>query len=457
MDRRGDPDWTRLPAALEAAAENRHGALLRLARTAAGLTLDAAGRRVGYSASTMSRFESGRRPLTDVVLLRRLADAFAIPPRMFGLAEPSSPISAPSGQFLDSLPADPLREDGDDRVRRRDVLSGFAGLAAVPALPTAFAVSSESGASPTRQLIADLEQVLLRPAESPGAQLAPGGLRAGLATVRADYQASRYAALAGRLPRLLAAIAEGTADQAITAGLYNTAVHVCIDLKAHGLDWLAADRALAAARQAGDPAVTADVARNVASLLRGADRYTAAQQIALDAADQLPISGPSATTEHLSLYGKLLCNASYTAAAAGDRPGASELLDDANAIARQLGADRNEHWTSFGPTDVLLHRITAAWRLGDAGAAIAHARSVPAGAIRLPERQARFWVDVARAYQQWGKPAACYQALLAAETAAPDQIHAQPKVRTLTNALLSAPTTVALSGLHAFAGRLRSA
>jgi transcriptional regulator with XRE-family HTH domain len=461
MDRYGAPDWTRLPAAVDASASGRYGVLLRLARTAAGLTLEIAGQRVGYSASTLSRMESGVRPLTDVVVLRRLAEAFAIPPRLFGLADPPGPIVTHAGRATDSLtadglPTDPLREDGDGRVRRRDVLSSFAGLTAAPLLPATRADGSHP-TDPAQQLLARLEQVLLRPAHPPAASIEATGLRTGLAAVRADYQASRYPALTARLPALLAAVADGRADPAVTAGLYNTAVCVCISLKARGLDWLAADRALAAARAVGDPAVGADVARNVASLLRGAERYAAAEQVALDAADRLPFTGPQATAEHLSLYGKLLCNASYSAAAAGDRSRAGELLDDADSIARQLGADRNEHWTAFGPTDVLLHRITAAWRLGDAGTAIHYARTVPPSAIRLPERQGRFWVDVARAYQQWNKPSASYRALLAAEAAAPDEVRAQPKVRAVTNALLQTPTTPALAGLGAFASRLRVA
>src|SRR5262245_46513271 len=65
--------WTALPAARQAAAERRYGALVRLARTAADLTLAEAGRRVGYSASALSRIERGHQPLTDITVLRRLA------------------------------------------------------------------------------------------------------------------------------------------------------------------------------------------------------------------------------------------------------------------------------------------------------------------------------------------------------------------------------------------------
>jgi hypothetical protein len=118
-----------------------------------------------------------------------------------------------------------------------------------------------------------------------------------------------------------------------------------------------------------------------------------------------------------------------------------------------LGSDRNEHWTSFGPTEVQLHRISSAWRLGDSGTAIEHARKIRSGTIKLPERQARYWVDVARAFHQWGKPAACYAALRAAETAAPEETRAQPKVRALAVGLLAAPTSPAMSGLREFAAR----
>lgn len=137
-----------------------------------------------------------------------------------------------------------------------------------------------------------------------------------------------------------------------------------------------------------------------------------------------------------------------------DRSRCTELLDEADTAAAQLGGDRNERWTAFGPTEVLLHRISAAWRLGDAGTAIGYARKIRTGTIRLPERQARYWVDVARAFDQWGKPAECYRALRIAETAAPEEIRARPKVRALVGNLLGAPTNPAFSGLRDFAGRL---
>jgi hypothetical protein len=452
-----EPGWSGLPAAAQAARDEQYGVLLRLARTAAGLTLEAAGRRVGYSASTLSRMESGKRPLTDVTVLRRLAAGLGIPCQLFGLAETSAGTArtiSTAGKVPAGQPGNRQQEGGDGPVRRRELLGGLAGLATAPLLP-AVAGPREAG-DPAGELAAALERVLLR-GTSPVPAISPAGLRAGLAAVRADFQASRYRALAARLPGLLAALDGGTAEPAVAAELYNTAVHVCIKLQVTGLDWLAADRALAAARQAGDPAVTASVTRNMVTLLRGASRYDTAQHLALEAAGRLPLAGPDASARHLSLYGTLLCNAGYAAAQAGDRSRCAELLGEADTAAARLGGDRNEHWTAFGPTDVLLHRISAAWRLGDAGTAIDHARKIRAGTIRLPERQARYWIDVARAFDQWGKPADCYRALRIAETAAPEEVRAQPKARALARDLLAAPSSPALSGLREFATRLGAA
>ena len=84
------------------------GAIVRAARLAAGLTLAELGHLCGYSASQISRYERGRQPLTDITLLRRFAEALAIPPHSLGLhrtashrrhadtgPRPAMPISAP--------------------------------------------------------------------------------------------------------------------------------------------------------------------------------------------------------------------------------------------------------------------------------------------------------------------------------------------------------------------------
>jgi hypothetical protein len=346
-----------------------------------------------------------------------------------------------------------------DPVRRRGLLGGLAGLPLAVAAPAGTAGDPGRG-QPAAVLVDRLEDLLLPPRlDAPTSNaVEPVSLRQDLAVARADFQASRYRALTRTLPRLLLAADDAAHDGhdghdgEIRAEVYNLAVHVLIKLEAPGLAWVAADRALTAA--GADPVTTASVTRNVATLCRRDGRYDRAQQLALQAADRLTVHGPAPAPEHLSLYGTLLCNAGYAAAQGGDRARSAELLDHADETARRLGGDRNDRWTWFGPTNLTLHRISAAQALGDAGTAIEHAARVPGAALTLPERQSRYWVDVARAYQQWGKAARCYEALTIAERCAPEEVRARPAVRRLTEQLLTAPRSGALPDLRAFAARV---
>jgi hypothetical protein len=213
---------------------------------------------------------------------------------------------------------------------------------------------------------------------------------------------------------------------------------------------------LTAARRIGDPAVIASVTGNVASLCRRARRFDVAQQMCLDAAAN------SAWTAWRPRPNTCRCTASCCATPATAQPkrgtgyAAAKLLDDAHRTAARLGGDFNARWTAFGPANVILFQVSAAYALGDAGTAIEHARRVPLAAISVPERHARLWVDVARAWHQWGKPAECYRALLAAERAAPEEVHGRPAVRTLAADLLTRPRA-RMDGLHDFATRVGAA
>jgi transcriptional regulator with XRE-family HTH domain len=441
------PAWLLLPAARRAAAEHRYGTLLRLARIAAGLTLEQAGHLAGYSAATLSRIERGLQPLSDMRVLRHLATIFAIPPKAFGLADAPAASSSHRPAIADSLAEGRVGQGGP--VRRREFLSVVTGAFAAPLL-----TANDAAADPSHRLVTSLETILHRPANG-AVSINPAALRQGLMAAKADFQASRYRRLAEHLPALLsAATADSSTDPAVLAELYNTATHVLIKLKVGGSGWITAERATAAARASGDPAIIANITRNLATLYRQAGRYDTAETLALDAAEQLSVAGPAASPKHLSLYGMLLCNAAYTAAQAGDRARANELLDHAQQTATRLGGDHNAYWTAFGPTNVISHRISAAIALGDAGTAIDHAATVPPGTIRLPERQSRYWVDVARAYHQWNKPAKCYQALLTAERHAPEEVHSRPIVRTLTTDLLSARRQTGMTGIHELALRV---
>lgn len=152
-------------------------------RTAQNLTLVQAGKRCGYSASTMSRLETGRQPLSDVTLLRHFAEVFSIPLGLFGLAPArteSSPIgtaSTSSAGLGATVSGKTAREGGEDPVRRRRALTGLAGLTGA----TLLGIPDHAGARDDSVLVPSAP-VGLVPAELGDAdQLWQGGGQVGVA------------------------------------------------------------------------------------------------------------------------------------------------------------------------------------------------------------------------------------------------------------------------------------
>jgi hypothetical protein len=403
--------------------------------------------------SQISRYERGVQRLTDVVLLRQLADALAIPYEAFGLAtrhaEPRVRMAELSGPRVGR---NFRRKDGDDPVRRRELLTGVAGLAGGAALARP-AVSRAQGASSP----AGLEDSLF--GSGTGEPVPPATLRAAINAAREDFQTARYDRLALRLPALIrtavatnqAADRDQTGTSSLLADAYITAANFMVKLNDDPLALSLADRALQAAQAGNDPLTMADAHRAVATVLRRTGRRAKARELLLSAIGDIEPSG-KASPEQLSMYGTLLEVAAYTAAVDGNRAAASELIGEAQTAATRLGSDANYRFTAFGPANVTLYQVSIAQVLGDSGTAIEHARTLRPAAIPTAERRGRYWIDVARAFHQWSKPQPCYRALLAAERDAPAEVRYRPPVHRMTEDLLRADRT--LPGLRDFARRI---
>ncbi|MEU6709652.1 helix-turn-helix domain-containing protein [Streptomyces wuyuanensis] len=439
------------------------GAVIRRARRAADVTLAQLGAAVGYSPASLSRMERGKQPARDIVLLQRVATALNIAPQLLGLAPRHDP-TAPrpllphqeQGATRVAAPL-PFGEESDDPVRRRNLLAGLAGTATASVLGPAPAASATA-----RPALAGLEDLLLhRPA--PGHALAtdptPSAVSAAIDAARRDFSACRYDMLARALPSRIALAqalgAEGHAERAATAvaELYNLATRLCIKLGEDGLAAVTADRALTAALTGADALTIAESHRMVSSSWRRQGHYARATDVAVTAAQRLAADRTIPKTERLSVQGNLYATAAYTAAKHGDRHTAHTLIDEASKTAGQLGGDSVLRGTVFGPTQVRLHQISVSYLLGDAGTAIDHARHIRPNTLPNPERQARYFIDIARAYNQWGKPDRCYRALLSAERAAPQEVR-RASVRAIATSLMQHDRT--LPGLRSFATRIHA-
>jgi hypothetical protein len=144
--------------------------------------------------------------------------------------------------------------------------------------------------------------------------------------------------------------------------------------------------------------------------------------------------------------------AAYTAATGGNRQAANDYVTEAAGTAVRLGARSSSRQPAFGRPGVTLYKVSIAQVLGDNGVAIEEARRLSPAQIPIPERRGRYWIDVARAFHQWGKPESCLAALLAAERAAPAEVQYRPPVHRMTRNLLSQPRQ--LNGLREFAARI---
>lgn len=439
-----------------AVAAGTAGAVVRAVRHANHLTLEQLAQRCGYSVSTLSRMERGKQPLTDVRVLRHLADALRIPPQLLGLVDTPAPsVQGPRPTARVTVILSPDEES--DPMRRRTLLAGLSGLAGVSVVGAA-----SPAAANARCPIEALEAVLLDPADAHGVPLTLSQLRNEVAQAQAGLQLGRYTEVAAGLPGLLSAAqatrAEcvSTEDTAAAQGqlaeLYTLASELMVKSSRDPAAWITADRAVQAARESGDVLTEAAARRAWAIVLRRAGHTGTAQRQVVDTAAALQADlhrGP----EFVSLYGSLLSTAAYTAASDGDRATAHTLISEAIDAARRLGADANHRFTAFGPSAVGVYRINIARVLGDYGTAIDAARCFNPAMIPLPEQRARYWSNIARSFHAWGKPEDTLRALLAAERAAPDEVRYRKPIQQITTSLLRHPTATRLPGLRAFAGR----
>ncbi len=287
-------------------------------------------------------------------------------------------------------------------------------------------------------------------------------LRAVIGAARGDFRDARYDRVPMALPKIIAAAQATSQDagpgqraeaSALLTDAYILAADFAVKINDDPLAWMTADRALQAAQTSGDPLLIADARRAVAVAMRRARHPTRAVDLLLRACRDIEPGG-NASPDQLATYGNLLTVAAYTAATAGNRNAATEYMTEAATAAKRLGATTSSRQPVFGPAELALYQVSIAQVLGDNGTAIDHARRIRPSDIPTPERKGRYWVDVARAWHQWGKPDACYQALLAAERVAPAEVRYRPPVYRMTEDLLSRNGRNSMPGLRAFAHRV---
>ncbi|MEV7625629.1 helix-turn-helix domain-containing protein [Actinoplanes sp. NPDC089786] len=256
------------------------------------------------------------------------------------------------------------------------------------------------------------------------------------------YQHAKYGVLARTLPKLLrdaqaSDSAHANSEQKERAAhllgqVYQIASSALRKVGEHELSWLAADRSIAVSQRAGDQLLAGIASYRVGSALLALGRARPSLEVNVNIANRLAPgydSGSDHTRdERLSVYGMLLLNGAMAAARIGDSATVRDLISGAEQAAIQLGGDQNHYWTSFGPTNVQLHRAAAAVELGDGRTAVEMYERIDHEGFQamLPERRAHYYLDIARGYAQIGDVEKASEMLLEGDRLAPSEIRCRP-------------------------------
>ena len=330
-------------------------------------------------------------------------------------------------------------ENGRIQLDRYSVMANLAraldvslgDLLGEPSLMNWTADSGQSTVPALRSVLMDYRQLTRLASRQPLGEAPPlASLEADVSTVWSAYQDSRFGYVTHRLVSLIpeAKVAaheyEGD-DQLRALGLlaltYQVAALTLTKLGEADLAWNASDRGIEAAYRSENAVVIGSLFRSVTHSLQSTGAYAESVQMTNDAAAffEPHLSNPSPTI--LSVYGTLLLAGSMAAARADDRDTARTLLAEADDAARRMGGDANHLWTAFGPTNVVIHRVSTAMELGDVQIALDLGPGIDTTGLPT-ERRVRHSLEIARALSTSRRRDDALGVVLEAEQRAPEQV-----------------------------------
>ncbi|WP_276937952.1 helix-turn-helix domain-containing protein [Ferrimicrobium acidiphilum] len=198
------------------------------------------------------------------------------------------------------------------------------------------------------------------------------------------------------------------------ANAYQIAAAMLAKVGDIGAGWVAADRAITAGERCNSRGlILAGQLRLARILLDSKDRSLG--QHVLEKGIRMVDDEDSRQDSGLAcLVGSCLLTLSIIHARKHEDTKAYECLRSARGIARKLRSTQNDYGTEFGLANVAMHEVAVAVELGEGQTALNKAKSVPKDTLSK-ERQARYFIDVARANVLVGSPHEAIEALLAAE------------------------------------------
>ncbi|GAB3498736.1 helix-turn-helix transcriptional regulator [Amycolatopsis cihanbeyliensis] len=276
------------------------------------------------------------------------------------------------------------------------------------------------------------------------------------------WLASHLATVGQVLPRLLID-AQAVASQAAEADrahahralvmAYRLACSMLLKHDATDIAWLAADRAMHAARCGDDTIALARATRSVARAMSHVGQFDESVAAATGMADLLRPYLGNGDADTVPLFGMLLLSAEITASRQGNGSLAGDLHQEAVSATGRLAPEHRDHHTVFGPANVQVHRVSALVRLREGKHAIRYADTIEPSLIAcLPsERQSNYLLDLTDAYTQTGSYRNALRVLIQADQLAPQEVRCRPLARRLISGLLLTNPGGADAGLRRIA------
>ncbi|WP_329453452.1 helix-turn-helix domain-containing protein (plasmid) [Streptomyces sp. NBC_01724] len=276
-----------------------------------------------------------------------------------------------------------------------------------------------------------------------------------------NYQGGRLGSVIAALPALLQT-AQELEDRAarrekdrhdcwaVSARTHHLAATTLAKIGEADISWLAAERAMQAADASDDPLVLASAARCATHALLANGRYDAAMQLGDATAAWLSPRAAENDPASLSLLGMIHLRAAVAAARHQDRPAATRHLNRAEELADDLGSDENYWHTTFGPTNVLLHRLSIELDLDNIPYVVEHGHI---NVDHMPqERSVSHRIDFARALSLAGHTDEAFTQLRTAERTSPQLVRNNASVReTLRDLTRHSPVTAGSRSSDVFA------
>lgn len=218
------------------------------------------------------------------------------------------------------------------------------------------------------------------------------------------------------------------------ASTYRTAHDIVVKLGYFDLSSVALDRMAWAADRASDASLAAVRQYMRALVYFREGEYTIGQRL-IRAGHGL-LQGEDPTRETIAVTGQLHLGATVIAARARDQHAVDTHVEQARDCAARVGDASDVHWMSFGPTNVKLHRMSAAVEMREFDDAIGQARALRLPAGLATSRRAHFLIDRARSEMETGRAAAALATLVDARRAAPEQTRYHPGARETISGLV---------------------